>query len=57
MKNQRRSIPGHVILTALTLLAGATFTGLLAPAAAVACAPARLADDSQCQIRPDCSCR
>ena len=57
MNNQRRSIPGRVILTALTLLAAASFTGLLAPPAAVACAPARPANDSQCQVQPDCSCR
>lgn len=34
MDNQWRSIPGRVTLTAITLLAVASFTGLLAPPAA-----------------------
>jgi len=41
MDNQWRSIPGAVTLTALTLLAAASLTGLLAPRAATACSPVR----------------
>ena len=41
MDIQWRSIPGRVTLTALTLLAAASFTGLLAPPAAIVCAPVR----------------
>jgi hypothetical protein len=44
------SIPDRVTLTALSLLAAATFSGLLAPRAALACSPARPAGDSQVQL-------
>ena len=50
MDNQWRSIPGRVTLTALTLLIAASFVGLLAPPAAVACPPARPTGDSQVQL-------
>jgi hypothetical protein len=40
MDNQWRSIPNRIALAVLTLLASASFAGLLAPPAALACAPA-----------------
>lgn len=50
MDKHWRSIPARVTLTTLTLLAAASFIGLLAPPAAVASAPARPAVDSQVQL-------
>jgi hypothetical protein len=50
MDDQWRSIPGRVTLTALTLLAAAAFTDLLAPPAVVASAPARPAEGSRLQL-------
>lgn len=47
MDNHWRSIPGRVTLTALAVLAAASFMGLLAPPAAVACSPT---GDSQVQL-------
>ena len=61
MINQWRSIPGAVARTALTLLAAASLTGLLAPPAATACSPLRpgeiespieRAPDNPCQQKP-----
>jgi hypothetical protein len=57
MDNQWRSIPGGVTLTALTLLAAASFTGLLAPPAAIACSPARPAEiESPIERAPEDPC-
>lgn len=50
MDKHWRSIRARVTLTALTLLAVASFIGLLAPPAAVAGAPVRSAGDSQVQL-------
>jgi hypothetical protein len=47
MDKHWRSIPARLSLTTLTLLAAASFIGLLAPPAAVASAPAV---DSQVQL-------
>jgi hypothetical protein len=47
--NQWRSILFGVALTALSLLAVASFTSILAPPVAVACAPTRPVDDGQSQ--------
>jgi hypothetical protein len=66
MRKRKRSIPWRVGLAAFGLLVAATASAL-APSAAVACAPAHPVPDSEhrsttpgqseCRVRPDCSCR